>query len=252
MDGAAILNFDNKKILDFKNLSKAKVTTYGFEEGADIYASDFKIIADSSDLRNSEMYYRIEYMGTSIPFQLKNIVGKSYAYAILCAMAVGIYFDMNLVQIAESLKLYKGVKNRINILRSINNSWLIDDTYNASPLATLSSLGLLSSLPAKRYILAIGDMKELGKYSEIAHRQIGDAILSNKINLVFSIGQETKFIDQQLVERGFEQKNIHHFDKSEDAIKSIYSLIQPGDLILIKGSHSTHMEKISEALAKII
>lgn len=122
VDGAAILNFDNKKILNFKNTSKAKIITYGFEEGADIYASDFKILPDNSDLRNSEMYYRIEYRGTSIPFQLKNIVGKSYAYAILCAVAVGIHFEMNLVEISESLKLYKGVKNRINILRSINNS----------------------------------------------------------------------------------------------------------------------------------
>lgn len=93
-------------------------------------------------------------------------------------------------------------------------------------------------------------MKELGKYSEIAHRQIGDAILKNKINLVFTVGNETKFIDDQLLTNGFERKNIHHYDKSSDAIKSIYSLIQPGDLILVKGSHSTKMEKISEALVK--
>jgi len=252
VDGAAILNFDNKRILDFKNLSNAKVISYGFEEGADIYASDFKIIPNESDLRNSEMYYRIEYMGTSIPFQLKNIVGKSYAYAILCAVCVGIFFDMNMVEISESLKLYKGVKSRINILKGINNSWIIDDTYNASPLATLSSIDFLASLPAKRHILAIGDMKELGKYSEAAHCQVGDAIIRDNINLVFSIGEETKFVDKQLISNGFESKNIHHFDKSVDAIKSIYSLVQPGDLILVKGSHSMKMEKISESLAKSI
>ena len=95
-------------------------------------------------------------------------------------------------------------------------------------------------------------MKELGKYSEAAHCQVGDAIIKNNINLVFSIGEETKLIDKQLVSNGFESKHIHHFDKSVDAIKSIYSLIQPGDLILVKGSHSMKMEKISEALAKSI
>lgn len=119
--GAAILNFDNKKILNFKEVSNARVISYGFEEEADIYASDFKIIPNS-DLRDSEMYYRIEYKGSSVPFQLKNIVGKSYAYAILCAVCVGIYFDLNLVEISNSLKQYKGVKSRINLLRSINNS----------------------------------------------------------------------------------------------------------------------------------
>jgi len=68
------------------------------------------------------MYFRIEYGGTSVPFQIAGVFGKNYAYAFLCAISVGIYFNINLVESLEYLKDYKKLPHRTNILPAIKNS----------------------------------------------------------------------------------------------------------------------------------
>ena len=248
-EGAAILNYDNKKILDFKNLTNASVITYGFDEGAEVRASNFKIIPQNN-LDESEMYFRIEHGGTSMPFQIAGVFGKNYAYAFLCAISVGIYFNINLVESLEYLKDYKKLPHRTNILPAIKNSWIIDDSYNASPVAVSFSLELLNTLPANRRIFVFGDMKELGSYTEQAHRQVGDEIIKYNIDLVINIGNYTENTYNQLINNGFKADNVYYFKNLLDAIDLLQNIIQTGDIILIKGSHSMGLDKIVQSLAK--
>ena len=248
-DGFGVLNYDNPKIYGFKNLTQAKVISYGFKEGADVRISDFKIIPEEN-LAASSMYFRIEYQGNAIPFQTKNVIGKNYAYAILCAVCVGLILEMNLVEIVEELKDYQGVNSRARLLKGVNQSWIIDDSYNASPLATEYALDLLDILPAQRKIFVFGDMLELGTITEQAHRYIGRLIVKNNIDILVTIGEYSKFTDDEVLKQGFNQNNLFHFQNSQDASDWIKTIIKQGDLILIKGSRKIQVSEITKNLVK--
>jgi len=89
---------------------------------------------------------------------------------------------------------------------------------------------------------------ELGKHTITAHREIGEMAAGKKIDLLITVGVRAKFFTEGALKAGFKKKNVLEFGDSEEAAKKLPELIEPGDLILIKGSQGMRMEKIVEAL----
>jgi UDP-N-acetylmuramyl pentapeptide synthase len=169
----AVLNFDDDVVLDMKDRTKAKVTTFGFGEGAGVRISGFNFKTEGS--MPVGVNFKLHYgLNSFVPVDINGSLGKSQAYAAAAAAAIGIALGMNLVEISDALSYYEGPKGRLKILAGIKNSWLIDDTYNASPASTRLALSVLRELPAKRRVAILGDMLELGKYTVQAHQVIGD------------------------------------------------------------------------------
>lgn len=246
--GTGILNYDNERIYNFRKLTKANILSYGFNSEADVHISSYKIeIKD--DLLESSMYMRFEYKNHFAPFEIKNALGKGYAYAFLCAVSVGIALDINLLDSLHALEYFELLPGRLNLINGIKNSYIFNDCYNASPMAVENSLNLLGEFKDNRKIFIFGDMKELGNHSEKAHRLVAKQIIDNNIKLFIAIGDKTKFTMESLERLDFNKNNIYHFDTSNDARLKIQDLIYPGDLILIKGSHSMKMEIISKEIA---
>jgi UDP-N-acetylmuramoyl-tripeptide--D-alanyl-D-alanine ligase len=92
-------------------------------------------------------------------------------------------------------------------------------------------------------------MKELGTFSEKAHRLVAKAIIDNKIDRVVLVGNQVCFTQESLIKQGFDKNKIFEFKESQDARLKIQDIIYPGDLILIKGSHSMNMNIISKEIA---
>lgn len=243
--GVAILNFDDKTVLEMKEKTKGHIFTFGFESGADTKAIEMQ--NNFGDF--SGVSFKIESEGKIVPTRIENVYGKPVVYAALAAIAVGEVMNMNLIEIADALKEYKAPKSRLNLIKGINGSYILDDTYNASPLSTMSALEVLKDLPAKRKIAALGDMKELGKYSEEAHIVIGEEV-SKIADYIFTVGDEAEFIAQGASESGFEKENIFKFKKSAETGKALRDMIAEGDLILVKGSRSMKMELIVEEIRR--
>jgi UDP-N-acetylmuramoyl-tripeptide--D-alanyl-D-alanine ligase len=246
-DDTVVLNADNPLVLNFKDKTVAKVLSYGFSENSDIKITEYKLI-NTEDLENIGMSFRLESSGSFVPVRLEGVFGKGQIYALAAATAVGLSLDMNLVEISEAMKDYKIVKGRTKFIRGINNSWLLDDSYNACPDSVRVALDLLKEVPAKRKIVILGDMKELGVNSNQAHIEIGKDIA--KIAKVFiAIGEEMAFA-KQIINEEYPNVETFWFKDSQEAKTLIKKMIKGGDLVLIKGSHSMEIEKITEELKK--
>ena len=255
-DGTAILNYDNSLSLEAKEKTKAKVITYGFNNGADVKISDYSLIMDK-DLSKIGMTLRLEYQGSYVPLKLTGVFGQPQAYAIAAGAAVGLALGLHLVAIAQSLENYKLLKARTTFLKGIKNTWIFEDTYNSNPDALQATLAIYHDLvlaikkenlySLKRRVLALGDMRELGKYSDEAHQQAAPQIIDNA-DILIAVGKKMKITIEECLKLGFPQENIYWFENSFDAAQKVKELIQAGDLFLVKGSRGIHMEQVTLAI----
>ena len=142
-------------------------------------------------------------------------------------------------------------------MRGKNNTWILEDSYNSNPTALKMALQIFEEVTTalrkenlytvKRRILVLGDMRELGQYSEEAHRQIASQIIK-QAEIVILVGEQMKITLEECLKLGFSQENIYWFNNSKDAAKKAQELIQAGDLFLVKGSRGIHLEQVTLAI----
>lgn len=251
-NGTAILNYDDLSVREFRDRvpSGRNRIYYGFQEGADARISDFSYNVPSTAEEISEcgMDFEIECSGKSVRSSIKKVLGVPPLYAILTGIAVGQVFNLNLEDEAKNLENFSSPKNRLEILKGIKNSIIINDSYNSSPIACEAALDLLQKFKKNRRLAVLGSMRELGANTESAHRMIGEK--SAKISdLVFFVGDETVFAVEEAEKSGKKKgENLFWFDSSDEVKKKVQEVLQEGDVVLIKGSHSVKMEKIVEEI----
>jgi UDP-N-acetylmuramoyl-tripeptide--D-alanyl-D-alanine ligase len=246
-DGWAILNYDDERVKAMLRRTSAQVFTYGLGEGADLRASNFEQHLGS--LEEAGLSFKIDHQGNNVPIRLKNIYAQHQIYSVLAGIAVGLSFKMNLVEIAQALKDYQPPPGRLRLLRGIKNSWIFDDTYNSSPSSVLGALDLLDKIPdqregrGNRKIAVLGDMLELGSFTEEAHRRIG-ARVARAAEIFLAVGEHSIFAVDEAQKSGLSKENIFYFASSEEAGRVLQDLMREGDIILVKGSQGIRMEKI--------
>ena len=124
---------------------------------------------------------------------------------------------------------------------------IINDTYNASYDSIYYALEVLGTFTGRK-IAVLGDIKELGDFSEKIHRSIGNLIIKNKIDILITIGEFAKYINEEAINLGFKPENSYHFSDKNEAIKLINSIKKSEDNYLIKASNSM---KFKERVEKI-
>ena len=242
---AAILNCDDEFT---KNLSKnvrAEIITYGFSNDVVVKAGEIFLGDRKWKIKSGlvGMSFKISYQGTTVPFRLPFSLGRGHIYAALSAVSVGIHFGYNLVEMSEILSDYRPLPGRMNLIKGINNSLIVDDTFNSNPTSAISALETLRRLDAVKKIAVFGDMLELGKYCEAGHREIGE-LVPKSVDLLFTYGKRSKFISEQAEKSGMGKNQIFHFEDIDDLIKVLKSEVKADNVILIKGSRATRMERV--------
>ncbi len=241
VDDFAILNSDDDTVYDLKKLTKAHIVGFGFGEVANLRASNYNIGPKGIN-------FKVDSDGTSVPVRVNNAFGRHHVYPALSALAVGKTLGLNFVDMIDSLLNYKSPPGRLKLLEGVKDSFVLDDTYNSSPIALRAALDTLKEIPAPRKIVVLGDMLELGKYTVEAHQSMAEFIINAGVELVFLVGMRAKFIGEALIENGFRKENIFEFSNSIEASTEVEKIIQEGDLILVKGSQGVRMEKIVEEI----
>ena len=242
-DGLAILNFDDVLVLSMKEKTKAKVITYGFKEGADFQILNYQIEFNENFKGTSMKFF---WQGNLIPFKIGNTFGRGIVLALAAAFCVGISENLNLIEISNALDDFYPPKHRMNLIKGIKNSWIIDDCYNASPISVRNAFEVLEKIEAPRKVIILGDMKELGKYSYEAHFDIGKEAAKIGDILIF-VGDFAKIYEAGAKEAD-PSKEIYCFETSEKAKLKVQELLKEKDLILIKGSRAIRLEKILEEI----
>ena len=245
-DGYAILNVDDDLVMEMSKHTKAQILTYGLNESATVNASN--PIYNYEENKPEGISFKLNYDGKNVPIRLKNLLASHYVYAALAAVSIGTIFKINLVDIAQALEPLLAPTGRLNLLEGIKRSYVIDDTYNASPISTVAALSVLGQLKAKRKIAVLGDMLELGDQTELGHKEVGKKIFSERINIFIAVGKRMHYAVEQLIELEFSRANILQFDGPEAAAEKVSQIVQEGDFILVKGSQGMRMEKIVEKI----
>ncbi|MBU2563993.1 UDP-N-acetylmuramoyl-tripeptide--D-alanyl-D-alanine ligase [Patescibacteria group bacterium] len=229
-DETAILNYDDKRVKNMSKDLKSKILFFGLNEQADIKATNYS-------LNENELNFKLEFDGKSVPGKLIDVLGTQHLYSALAATAVGIVFNMNLIEIVEALKQFRPLSGRMRLIKGIKNSLIVDDSYNAALLSMQAALDSLKIFN-RRKIVVLGDMLEIGDYSLEAHKLIGKK--ANEIaDVVFCIGARAKFIAKEI-----KNKPVFEFDTSDQARLAIQDEIKENDVILFKGSQGIRLEKI--------
>lgn len=244
-DGYAILNADDARVAKMSERTKAKVITYGFG-AADVRADN--IIFYSEAKRVEGFSFKLEFDGKSVPVRLPKIVARHHIPAALAAVAAGLAFRMNLVDIASALEAFEPLPGRLRLLPGQSGMMLIDDTYNASPVSMRAALQVLGELSAPRKIAVLGDMLELGPETDQDHAGLADAVLASGAHLAVLVGRHMRSLHDALLASGYARKQLLWMPDPIAASEALLRLVRPEDLILIKGSRGMRMEKVTESL----
>jgi len=246
-DGILVLNTDDSAVLGMKTKTKNRIITYGFSEDADIRGSEDTILYSSAG-EPQGIIFRIDADGKSLPVAIEGVFGKNHLYASLASLALSFGLKLNMLEATNALKNYEVPPGRMRLLAGINNSFIIDDTYNSSPFACESALKTLGDIKDKgRKIAVLGDMLELGKHTEEAHKNIGK-IAKENVDILIVVGQRARSIKIGAVEVGMKEKNIFEFSNSTEAGEFLKTFVKKEDLVLVKGSQGVRMERTVEAI----
>jgi UDP-N-acetylmuramoyl-tripeptide--D-alanyl-D-alanine ligase len=251
--GLAVLNFDDNLTKEISKRSRAKVLTFGFKKGASVQAEELVFSFErKKEVENLlGISFKMRYEGSFVPVLLPEVIGYNAIYAALAAATFGVAMEMNIVEIANALRKFNSPKGRMNLVDGVKHTLIIDDTYNSSPRSVISALDIVSKIPiakGARKFAVLGDMLELGSYSEEGHREVGRYLAKSGIDKLITVGERSRDISRGAEEAGLSRDDIFEYTDIAEAGRFIEQRIEHGDLILVKGSQGMRMEKIVKEL----
>jgi UDP-N-acetylmuramoyl-tripeptide--D-alanyl-D-alanine ligase len=245
-DGVFIYNYDDDKLQAIAK--EVRQPSFGFS----------RYVPTHFNAGKDSMYYHddvpvgtmveLSHLEERVVVKVPGAIGESSSYAFVAAAAVAAQFGVSLSAVATALSEHTPPKGRMNVVRGIKNTIIIDDTYNASPIAMESALLTLKEIKyAKRRIAVLGDMLELGQYSSREHERIG-ALVPKCADMLLTIGVRSRKIAEGALEFGLSEKKIWQYDDVLRAGKELQNLLEPGDVVLVKASQSIRAERVVEEI----
>lgn len=227
--GVAVLNFDDERVRAFAAAHSGRVVTYGTAEGAAVRATGIEYTDHGS---------RFHIDGHTVACPLPALGG---VMACLAALAVARVMDVPFIDARQGLETLTPPKMRFERLHA-RGALIWNDCYNSNPEAAKMMIDLLAGTPARRRIAVLGEMLELGRWSESLHREVGEYAAARGIDIVAGVkGQAAALADA-----AGKQSEAVFFDSPAEAGRWLKGVVLEGDAILFKGSRGT---KVEEALA---
>ena len=251
-NGIAMLNGDDHRVLAMASQTQARVFTYGLQ-------SDFSIWADKiQSLGLNGIALRFHYGNnkgaqplTQSVFAKLALLGRHSVHSALAAAGIGLTQGLSWIEIIAGLKdLQKMETLRIVVVEGINGSKIIDDSYNASPDSVMAALNLLQDLDGRR-IAVLGDMLELGDYTEKGHRLVARRA-ANVANVFVAIGEMAALMAQEARIAGLPDDAIFATTLRSEATNWLKERIQKNDYLLVKGSRGLRLDELVTNLARPI
>lgn len=164
------------------------------------------------------------------------LTGEHNIKSAVAAGVIGIKMGLSQKEIVDGMAAIQPVKGRMNALRGLLDSVIIDDTYNSSPVAALAALQTLYLFPNKQKIAILGSMNELGEFSQKAHEQVGAMCDPTLLDWMVTIGDEAeKYLAPAAARRGCQ---VRSFRNPYDAGAFVHSVLHPHAAVLAKGSQN--------------
>ncbi len=247
-EGTLVLNADDHRVLAAKEKMHAKTVTYGLNPDADIRASNLQLLAPGEIFAEGGLTFKLEFDGKSLPVTLPNIYSETFVTVALAALTVAYVSDVNMIAAIGDLALYETPPGRVRLIPGLNETVLIDDSYNSSPTACEAGLHMLRDIPfGKRKIAMLGDMLELGKHTNDAHIEIG-RVAKDCADVLITVGLRAKEFAVGARKSKMNEKKIIECADAHEAAETYAEMRKAGDIVYIKGSQSMRMENAVKML----
>ncbi|MDA8432795.1 MAG: UDP-N-acetylmuramoyl-tripeptide--D-alanyl-D-alanine ligase [Nitrospiraceae bacterium] len=230
---AASMNADDTFLMEGVKGFGGKVITYGMKNRADVHAEDVEL-----GERGSRFVIRFPD-GGRLPVNLR-LSGRFNILNALAAASLADELGVDRGEIKGGLECFTGVPMRLE-MKEIAGALVISDVYNANPASMEGAVGELMRLKRKRTIAVLGDMFELGGYSEEAHRELVGLLSRCGLDILIAVGPEMKRAGA-----GF-RGACYRADDAASAGPILSEVLSEGDTVLIKGSRGMRMEKVLQA-----
>lgn len=243
--GAAVLNIDDKNVYSFKDLTDTSTSILTFGKNV---AATVKFVDSHQSLTGSKLTFKSG--GEEITAIWPNcLLADHYGYTIAAALSVGLWFKIEpkkaMAALEKNLSLPPG---RSSLIKGINQSFIIDSSYNSSLNPLLDQLKMLSQVAKKRRVAILGDMRELGQQAVGDHQQAAHAIAAN-CDLVCLVGPAMKKYVLPILKK--KEVDCSWYKNAMLAAQAVKNQIQPKDVILVKGSQNNiFLESVVEQLMK--
>lgn len=241
--GFALLNWDDINIRKLAEGCKGTVVYYGLDpKSCTVWAGNIRV---ENFTTTFELNMGVERVKVSL-----KLLGLHQVYAALAAASLGVICDIPLTKIKLALETLEPAEHRLQAVLGQNGSIILDDTYNSSPAALDAAIDTLLQIPARRRIVVLGEMRDLGKYSELLHRQIAQKIYKEKIDLVFLGNGDTMYIAEELKNLGFWEERWESNLQNSQLVSKLLKTLGRGDVCLIKGSRAIRLDEVVKRIAK--
>lgn len=237
-----IINNDNDLLHKWnqENNDDIQIITYGIQNESQFEAKEINAKEDGTEFicktENDEMKVFV-----SVP-------GEHFVYNSLCAIVVGKQVGIPEDKIKEGISNIELTKKRMEIIKLKNGATIINDSYNASYESTKAALEYLGKKESTRKIAVLGDMFELGEFSEEYHKKVGEEVVKNNIDILICSGDASKHIVNTAKINGMKEENIYFENDIEATKNRLIEVMKSGDDILVKASQGMKFFKIVEEI----
>jgi len=235
-DGTALLNADDPRVREMATRTQANVVLFGTSDDAALRARD--VVSDGLDGVRFTAQFRGEHAIVRFP-----LPGAHLVTSALAAIGAAVALDVPLDEAAIGVGTLERPAHRMSVRRA-GELTVIDDAYNASPVAVAAALRLLGTQKGRR-VAVLGDMLELGALASDAHREVG-TIAARTADIFVGVGELTGIAVNDARRAGLAEAYAA-MDNAE-ALVILRRLLRPGDVVLVKGSRALRMEEIVDAI----
>jgi UDP-N-acetylmuramoyl-tripeptide--D-alanyl-D-alanine ligase len=234
----AVINADDAYAGYWRGIATAgRIVTFGVHADADFMAKNSEQTIERGEFATRfTLQCPLGQRSIALKAGGAHNIGNALAAAAAAAAA-----GASLEQIALGLADFRAVAGRLQLKAGARDSWIIDDSYNANPSSVRAGLEVLRSLPGATW-LVLGDMAELGEYSQDSHAHMGAYARDCGIKRLFAIGPQSS--------RAVETfgSGAEWFSDSDSLTRRLQAEIAPGVTVLIKGSRVNRLERVVQAL----
>ena len=241
-NGFAVLPAECDFLKPLETRAKGRVLTFGRSDAADV-----RVLKSSSDFDSNRTQFTIKLAGKTIEGEVPGL-GEHQALNAAAAIAACVGLHVDLSAAMASMSKAQIPSKRLRAVQHASALVLVD-VYNSSPESCIEALRVLASAPGRgEKIAVLGDMLELGDYTEEGHRLVGAEASRLRIDRLALVGRSAHWIREGAIETGFGGR-IDWVSSVEEAAKVLQKLL-PGDVALVKGSRAMALERALE-LAEI-
>jgi len=230
--GTAVLNGDDEYVSQFGRDFRGKVVLYGLRASADVRAENIQPLGSEGSA------FEV-VVGSCREKAVLHLVGTHNIYNGLAAVAVGLERGLSPSEAVAALASVAPADKRGQVVK-LGNITIINDCYNCNPKALEAMVDALAAMPAKRRVVVVGAMLELGPSGDDLHRQAGEYIAKKKIDLLLGVRGQA----QQMVEAARQAGMQAEFVATpEEAGEWLARETRGGDLVLLKASRGVKLER---------